>query len=180
MPEIMGGGVALFDADRDGDLDVLCIGTNGAFDSVAADEMDHKRKRVVVGAVALMGLLGVVLTLVLWVNDESKSARPSKLGASETTASGAAPVKSIGWDDIKEQMNQPVPEPNQPTEVADLDEVATDAGSELSTKGDGTRSRARRSGSRAGHVAPAAPKASPAPKPTALPEKDFDPFEKRH
>jgi serine/threonine-protein kinase len=169
-----------FSSDQSSSLELESVTGEPLSSDMRAFGTDHKRKRVVVGAVALMGLLGVVLTLVLWVNDESKSARPSKLGASETTASGAAPVKSIGWDDIKEQMNQPVPEPNQPTEVADLDEVATDAGSELSTKGDGTRSRARRSGSRAGHVAPAAPKASPAPKPTALPEKDFDPFEKRH
>jgi hypothetical protein len=43
MPEIMGGGVALLDADGDGDLDVLCVGTNGAFDTTEPDAQARTR-----------------------------------------------------------------------------------------------------------------------------------------
>jgi hypothetical protein len=44
MPEIMGGGVALLDADGDGDLDVLCVGTNGAPDPRGAREPDENAR----------------------------------------------------------------------------------------------------------------------------------------
>ncbi len=148
----------------------------------AFTEGRRRRKRIVVAAAALAAVAAVFGLLMSGGNEKTKVAQTPEAHVSDSAGSGAVGVNTVGWDEIKEELSHPVPEPSEVvTAIASLPEV--DAGAEKANSASKERSKSRPK--RVGGLPRPRPVSSPprpvpAPKPTAKKEEPFDPFAKRH